>query len=236
MLAWCEDRARRSIHKAPDEARVMLVANIFSADRRAARAHQKQGFNLVRHSLRMVIELDGEIPEPEWPAGIRLKPFVLGEDDEITVRADRESFADHWGYVERPFEDDLARFRHFWQTDEDFDPSLNYLAMDGAELAGISLCLPKVEEDPDMGWVGTLGVRRPWRRKGLGLALLLHSFREFKRRGKARVGLGVDAESLTGATRLYEKAGMHPAPEWQWSIFEKELRQGIDLSTQKLDL
>ena len=59
-----------------------------------------------------------------------------------------------------------------------------------------------------MGWVGTLGVRRPWRKRGIGLALLRHSFNEFYRRGKRKVGLGVDAQNLTGALRLYESAGM----------------------------
>ena len=84
----------------------------------------------------------------------------------------------------------------------------------------------------DMGWVSTLGVRRPWRRKGLGLALLQHSFGEFHRRGKCRVGLGVDADSLTGATRLYEKAGMEV--HRQYASYEKELRAGVDLSTQSM--
>jgi mycothiol synthase len=53
-----------------------------------------------------------------------------------------------------------------------------------------------------------LGVRRRWRRRGLGLALLLQSFTDFRRRGATRVGLGVDAESPTGAVSLYEQAGM----------------------------
>ena len=53
-----------------------------------------------------------------------------------------------------------------------------------------------------------LGVRRAWRRQGLGEALLLHSFAEFRRRGLTRGTLGVDASSATGATRLYERAGM----------------------------
>jgi len=75
-------------------------------------------------------------------------------------------------------------------------------------------------------------VRRPWRRKGLGLALLLHSFGEFYRRGRRRVGLGVDAQSLTGATRLYEKAGMRVARVY--NTYEKELRPGVDLSTQSV--
>jgi ribosomal protein S18 acetylase RimI-like enzyme len=52
-------------------------------------------------------------------------------------------------------------------------------------------------------------VRKPWRRRGLGLALLQHAFTEFWRRGERTVALGVDAENPTGATRLYERAGMH---------------------------
>ncbi len=86
-----------------------------------------------------------------------------------------------------------------------------------------------------MGWVGSLSVRRPWRRRGLGLALLLHSFHALQERGKARVGLGVDAQNLTGATRLYEKAGMHSDPRRQWSVYEKELRPGIELSVQTME-
>ena len=58
------------------------------------------------------------------------------------------------------------------------------------------------------GFVDWLGVRRPWRRRGLGRALLVHAFRELHARGAERVGLGVDAQNATGATRLYESVGM----------------------------
>jgi ribosomal protein S18 acetylase RimI-like enzyme len=56
-------------------------------------------------------------------------------------------------------------------------------------------------------------VRRPWRQRGLGLALLLQSFRAFHERGENRVGLGVDSANETGATRLYERAGMRVVAE-----------------------
>ena len=85
-----------------------------------------------------------------------------------------------------------------------------------------------------MGWVDTLGVRRPWRRQGLAEALLYHSFRELRRRGRTSVGLGVDASSLTGATRLYEKAGMRAIRKF--TRYEKELRPGTDLKTQMIDV
>ena len=73
----------------------------------------------------------------------------------------------------------------------------------------------------DMGWVQSLSVRRPWRRAGLGRALLLNAFRQFHERGERRIGLGVDAESPTGATRLYERAGMKVAEEL--AIYRKDL-------------
>jgi GNAT superfamily N-acetyltransferase len=74
---------------------------------------------------------------------------------------------------------------------------------------------------PKGGWIRQLGVRRPWRKKGIGLAILHHIFGKFYARGVTRVGLGVDAQSLTGATRLYERAGMHVKNHF--ARFEKEI-------------
>jgi ribosomal protein S18 acetylase RimI-like enzyme len=64
------------------------------------------------------------------------------------------------------------------------------------------------------------------------LALLRHSFNEFYRRGKRKVGLGVDTQNLTGAVRLYEKAGMHV--DQVFETYEKELRPGTEISVQSL--
>ncbi len=100
------------------------------------------------------------------------------------------------------------------------------------EIAAMNLCNPQITEDPEMGWVGTLGVRRRWRRRGLAQALLRHAFGEFYRRGTRKVGLAVDAQSLTGATRLYEKVGMHVTRTY--TDYEKELRSGEDLTTQEV--
>jgi ribosomal protein S18 acetylase RimI-like enzyme len=122
---------------------------------------------------------------------------------------------------------------HWIENDPDHDPSLWFLALDGDEIVGMSLCRPKMAEDPGMSYIDTLGVRRPWRRRGVALALLHHSFGELYRRGKRKVSLDVDTQSLTGATRLYEKAGMHV--QRQAVTYEKELRPGRDLSTQSVE-
>ena len=100
----------------------------------------------------------------------------------------------------------------------DFDPTLWFVVKDAGEIAGFSLCWANRFGGPH---VGLIGVRGPWRRRGLGLALLHHSFGEFHRRGERRVGLGVDAENATGATLLYERAGMHVHAEEV--VYEKEL-------------
>jgi mycothiol synthase len=98
--------------------------------------------------------------------------------------------------------------------------------MDGDEIAGVTLCKTLAGE----GWVNVVGVRRPWRKRGLGLALLRHALAEYQRRGVDKVALSVDAESITGAPRLYGRAGM--SVRESYIIHLKELRQGADLGTR----
>jgi mycothiol synthase len=179
----------------------------------------------------MLIEMDSPVPEPSWPDGINLRTYREA-DAEALYRAEAESFRDHFGSIEEPFEEGFKRFRHFKLECEGFDPTLVFLAMDGEDIAGFNYCRPHFHADPELGWVGSLGVRRPWRKRGIGLALLRHSFNEFCRRGKRKVGLGVDAENLTGALRLYENAGMHV--HLAFDLYEKELRAGTEISVQSL--
>jgi ribosomal protein S18 acetylase RimI-like enzyme len=112
-------------------------------------------------------------------------------------------------------------FDDWWEmrsNDPQFDPSLWFLVRDGDEIAAINRCEGGRHGG---GYVGLLGVRKPWRKRGLGKALLLHAFREFRDRGYDRATLGVDSENPTGATRLYESVGMHV--ETTFVTFEKEL-------------
>jgi ribosomal protein S18 acetylase RimI-like enzyme len=191
-----------------------------------------QGLTLIRHFWRMVIELEDEPAAPQIPAGIHIRPMRRNEEERRVIQAMRDSFKDHWGYIEGPFEDEYERWMHFLNGTPDFDPDLWLMALDGNQVAGISLNWKFIPGEPDLGWVGTLGVLRPWRKRGLGLALLQQSFLELYRRGQRKVGLGVDASSLTNATRLYEKAGMRSDPRFQMEMYELELRPGVDLSTQ----
>ena len=59
-----------------------------------------------------------------------------------------------------------------------------------------------------------LGVLAPCRGRGVGAALLRRSFATFTGRGARHVILNVDAENTTGATALYERAGMRVINRW----------------------
>ena len=99
--------------------------------------------------------------------------------------------------------DGFEEWAHFLLQPPAFEPQLWFLAEEREQAGGFAICHPH-PSDPMLGWIGVLGVRRAWRRRGLARALLLHAFREFRRCGLRRAGLGVDAENLTGANRLYE--------------------------------
>jgi ribosomal protein S18 acetylase RimI-like enzyme len=135
-----------------------------------------------------------------------------------THDAELETFVDEWDYVALGY--DEWRERVFGRSG--FDPSLVPVVWAGDEVVAFSRNYPK--RNGDWGFVGTLGVRPAWRRRGLGLALLRESFRRFRDTGETTVALGVDVENPTGATRLYERAGMRVL--WQADVWDKELRAG----------
>jgi len=149
--------------------------------------------------------LPDDIEEPVWPEGVTLRT-ATADDMERLWHAVEDGFADHWEFQG----ESLEEFAH-WVTGPESDWGLCFLPMDGDEIAGVCLCRQHDSGDREAGHVASLSVRPPWRRRGLALALLLHAFREFRARGRTRATLGVDAENVTGAVRLYERAGMHAA-------------------------
>jgi mycothiol synthase len=191
--------------------RIHYVA--LAADVEAPPLLEGLGFREVRRFYEMAIELDAPPVVPPLPEGLTLETF-REESARAFHDALDESFRDHWEHHGRPFEE-------WWEQQKsapDFDPTLWFLIRDGEEVAATA------RNDANRnggGWVGALGVRRPWRGRGLGKALLLHTFAEFYRRGMTKVSLGVDSESPTGATRLYESVGM--TVQVEQVVFEKSL-------------
>lgn len=233
LLAWCEQRARDYVPLAPPEARVTLALDGLIEDVHRLNAIERTGAQRVRIGNRMRIDLEERPEAPEWPEGIRVRTYVHDKDLRPLVAAFEEAFSDHWGFVESPLDEAVARWRDGIDADrERFDPSLWFLAVDDGEIAGLSLCSSDIAGDETRSELDPFGVRKAWRRRGLGLALLKQSFLELYDRGKATVELDMDSENLTGALRLYERAGMHVIR--QQAAYEKELRPGTDLAIREL--
>jgi ribosomal protein S18 acetylase RimI-like enzyme len=233
LLEWGEKNSLRALDRVPPEFRVAMVSEVYHNIESSWRAMERTGMKLIRHDYRMMIEMEGPPPEPIWPEGISLRKYDPDIDALKVFQVVDEVFEDHFGYIKEPEEEAYKRFMHHLTGTDAYDPTLWILAMDGEKIAGICISRKFGDEGMDTGHVSILGVRRPWRRKGLGLALLQYVFGEFFKRGKFKVELGVDAESLTGATDLYIKAGMHVLR--RRVLYEKELRPGKDVSVTSLE-
>jgi mycothiol synthase len=206
LLRRGEDRVRELGYAA-------VLTWCLAPDMNARVLFERSGYREVRRFYRMLVEHEAEPAPAEWPEGFRVTTFEPG-DARAFHAALSEAFAEEWNFTPQPFEEWAERRINV----PDFDPALWFIVREGNEIAAV------LRGDPERGgaaWVGALGVRRRWRRRGLGMGLLRHAFAEFYRRGQPRVGLGVDAQNPTGATRLYERVGMHIA--YEAVAFKKEL-------------
>jgi mycothiol synthase len=207
LIGLAEERAR-------EWRKPRIATGVLSNDTMFVSLLVKGGYLPVRHFYRMTIELESLPPEPEWPQGLRLEPFDLERDGRAVHAAVEEAFSEHWGHVPQPYE----QWHAGMLRRSGYDPSLWIVVRDGDEVAAATICDAKRY---GMAWIASVAVRPAWRRRGVGLAMLFESFRRFYDRGERIIGLGVDAQNTTGATRLYERAGMSIA--WQATVFEKEL-------------
>lgn len=195
--------------------RVVLQNAVLHVDAAARALLEGRGYRPVRHFLRMQIDMSEPPPAPTWPDGVAASAFRPEADVADVHACVHEAFANEWSFRAET----LAAWSARKLEDPRFDPSLWVVARAGEEVCGVALC---TAGQFDMGFVNSLAVRPPWRRRGLGLALLRQAFAWFWERGEQRVGLGVDTENPTDAVRLYERAGMRAV--WQADVYQKLLR------------
>ena len=184
--------------------------------------------SVCRYTWRMVRGLEAPVPEPRFPPGVHVRTLRYPDDLEAVFRAQEEAFSEHWGFVQSPFEEAFPRWKRYVFEALELKPELWFLALDGETIAGFINAQERSDLDAEMGYIPTLAVRKPYRRQGLGQALLQQAFRALQARGVGRVSLHVDAKNKTGATRLYERVGMHVDEEIL--LYEIELRPGRELS------
>jgi mycothiol synthase len=160
---------------------------------------RSHGFVHVRSAFTMwkVLAPDEKTPSP--PDGVTIRSYT-GADERTLYELHQAAFAEHWGFHPISFE----RWKDFLYTDAGWDPSLVFMAeADGSAIGYVVGFLEEI-----CGFVGMLGVLKPYRGRGIAKALLHRSFSEFSSRGKSNVRLAVDAENVHGAVALYESVGM----------------------------
>ena len=162
----------------------------------------------------MELVLSEPPPAPQWPDGISVRTFVRNQDEQITYETDEEAAKDKGYHDPLSYEGWVKRMGLEKET---FDPGLWFLAFEGSEVAGVALNM--FAKKSNTGWVDHLSVKQTWRHRGIGKALLLHSFGEFYQRGIHTIKLSVDSKSLTNAPRLYESVGMKTVQ--QYHIYRK---------------
>lgn len=159
---------------------------------------RSRGFVYVRSALTMWKVLGGEEQPSSPPGGVEIRPYT-DADERTLYELHHAAFAEQWGFHSVSFE----RWNELLHG-EGWDPSLVFLA--DADGAAAGYLVGFLEETS--GFVGILGVLKPYRSRGIAKALLHRSFSEFARRGKSDVRLNVDAQNVTGAVALYESVGM----------------------------
>ncbi len=220
LLQLLDERAQQAVLHAPQDVPItMMYGWVYEQSTAVRQRIEKFGYRHIRTWLRLLIEMTQPPSESCVPDGIAIRPFRLGEDDRALYEAWEEAMADEWGHAVLTYD----KWRYYF-VDHAGEEDLPYwfLAVDGTQIAGLILgrwCRPGTEDE---GHIRYLGVRPAWRRRGIGLALLLHSFTDFYRHGRPKVGLGVDGTSLTGAERLYLRAGMSII--FRSLVYEKVLR------------
>ena len=214
LLELSEARAVRAAGPAADGAPANLGVWTHEDDSARRALYERHGFRCVRTFLRLDVALAEAPAAPVWPPGIAVRGFRRGRDEAAVHAAVTEAFQDHW----RPDVMDFDEWLAFRFTRPGLDLKFWWVAWDGREVAGMLLAFAT----PLGAYVDELAVRRPWRGRGLGRALLLHSFAEFRRRGLPAAYLGVDSENPTGAMQLYGSVGMAPV-RGSHLVFERVL-------------
>lgn len=167
---------------------------------------RRRGFEEVRQSFEMDRDLAAPIPDPPDLDPVALVPWEP-RHHEPAMHARNDAFANHWGST--------PVTRETWMHDVIGEPhlrlDLSFVAEADGEVVGYALNYVYPDDfgpaGRTEGWIGSLGVKGPWRRRGIARALLLTSLRAMRDDGLEFGMLGVDTANATGALRLYEDTG-----------------------------
>jgi mycothiol synthase len=214
LLDWAAQRAaalHRERHPDVRGAASVVVHENNPSKQALVRA---AGYEARRWAYTMSRTLDDPLPDASpAPPGLTLAPYAV-ERDEAVRQAHREAFAGDWGFSP-PDEQAWSRWYTGTQT---FRREVSWLVLDGEDVAAYLLSYFWEADAAATGvreaYVGHLGVRPAWRRRGLGGLLLATALPSYRAAGYERSALGVDTANPTGALGLYERAGFRVTDTW----------------------
>jgi mycothiol synthase len=167
------------------------------------------GFERSRVLFQMRRSLFAPLPEPTLPEGIRLRTFVVDQDEQAWTEVNNRAFANHPDQGRWSVDEIRTREREPW-----FDPAGFFIAERESDGEMVGFHWTKVHGTEDhgdhvhdpMGEVYVVGVDPAAQGTGLGPALTLVGLRYLRGRGLSQAMLYVD-ESNANAVRMYERLG-----------------------------
>ncbi len=167
-----------------------------------------RGYTEICHVLRMHRELGGyQPPSAPVPPDVEILPYDPDRDSAQLYAANQAAFP------RDATEEDQWWHERCADPTKEFDPALWFVARQGDELVGLSLGSRRDWQGGREGYVGDVGVHPSQRGRGIAFALLTRTLATFAADGLPTAALDVEADNLTGAIRLYSKAGMQPSPQ-----------------------
>ena len=207
LLEWAEEQAvRLHAERHPDVPGAVCV-DVHQNNPGKQALVQAAGYEATRWWYKMARSLDDPLPDvPPTPLGLTVEPYTRDRDEAVR-QAHREAFADHWGATPP----DAQSWSQRYTGTHTFRPDVSRLVMNGDEVVAYLLTSFWEADAAATGvreaFVGQLGVRPAWRRRGLGGLLLATALESYRAADYERSVLAVDTGNATGALRLYERSG-----------------------------
>jgi mycothiol synthase len=203
-LRRADERARQHGDPRPD-GRPEIRSLVANTEPDAAAILRSVGLVPIRWSFLMRRPALDDVPDAPLPDGLELHR-VTPDQHRAIIDADHEAFRDHW----EPRDHSESSFQALFEKDE-LDTDLWVVAWDCDEVAGSVQAWIWADENERIGvrrgWLESISVRRPWRRRGLARAMTAEALRRLRAIGMDDAMLSVDADNPTGALRLYEGLG-----------------------------
>jgi mycothiol synthase len=219
LLEWAEKTAVPLHNDSFPGRPLSLSSGCLSSNAGAVALHEQRGYQPVRWFHSMVRDLSAPIPQAAIPADVEITGYTPDMAEHARL-VRNEAFRDHWGSTETSPED----WAHFLASSA-FRPAYSFLAYAGSEPLGMLISREHDAYHTRTGrrelYIALVGTRAAGRKRGIATALLITAMSAARADGYDQASLGVDADSLTDAVRLYEHVGFTVA--LTWTSYRKQL-------------